>query len=167
MKKDLTKYYVKVTPKDAIKIQNLYNRFGEKKDLDYINWAFSAGATNYSLIEGKYRLCNDFRVRGKKKISLKTLTNYIAYNKQVEQSFSEPIELRKLTEANTALAKENESLKNISSKQRVVSDILNDKINQQGETIKKLESKILAKDIVMAILAFVLTLSFIVITQKM
>lgn len=160
MKKDLTKYYVKVTPKDAIKIQNLYNRFGEKKDLDYINWAFSAGATNYSLIEGKYRLCNDFRVRGKKKISLKTLTNYIAYNKQVEQSFSEPIELRKLTEHNTALSKENQDLKNKVARQLTVNNLLNDKINKQDETI-------FAKNIVMAILAFVLTLSFIVITQKM
>lgn len=174
MKKDLSQYYAEVTAKDAKKVLNLYEKFNKLRDLEWVLWAIEHKAVYLSLNYYGFGLCTKYRIIGKKKISLKTFQNYVMINKQIEDSFTEPIELRKLTEENTSLINEVHSLNkeklfllNEVQHKETSFNHCNDLLNKQIDKNEKLKRENYSKSVVIGIVSFFLLVALVFITQKL
>lgn len=180
MKKDLTKYYAVVEPKDCIRVCNVLGN--PLITPDTVRVYIEDGLINLFLNEynGDFTLSSR-ELPTRTKISLKTLQNYIMLNNKIDRSFTEPKELRKLTEENTTLANGNKELlqkcvflenevqrlKSIERKKEEVISIQNDMLEVkelENETLKK---ELNAKSVALIIVSFTLTIALIFIAQKL
>ena len=102
-------------------------------------------------------------------------------NKQIDRSFTEPKELRKLTEENTTLANGNKELlqkcvflenevkilQGTERKKEEVISIQNDMININIKEIDKLKKENYSKSVVIGFISFFLLIALIFIAQKL
>lgn len=150
MKKDLTQYYVEVTEKDAKKVAKIINNpFVSEKS---IKSSIDRGYNILILWQGEKDFVLSKKAVGSK-ISLKTLTNYIAYNNQVDRSFVEPKEIKTLTQE---LAVKQQALEAINEK--------NNETLDQLEAEKKKTDKL---EIAVCMLGFALLVVCVILSQKM